>query len=126
MRTPEIPAKILAITKRLNELCGTQAMLYAAGMQLVTATSMAAARGTLNAVHIQAVILCRESWSAAERDSMIAELRATHPELTVLVRCPGCTDCDEAAGVPGQLNDETPIASLIAALTLPVNGRKPN
>ena len=126
MRTPETSAKVLAITKRLSELCGTQAMLYAAGMQLVTATSMTAARGMLNAVQIQAVILCRESWSVAERDNMISELHATHPELTVLVRCPGCTGCDEAVGVPGRLNDEVPIASLIATLALPVNGRKPN
>lgn len=101
-------------------------MLYAAGMQLVTATSMAAARVTLNALNVQAVILCRESWSAAERDSMISELRLMHPELAVLVRCPGCTGCVEATGIPGQLNDETPIASLIAALTLPDTGRKPN
>lgn len=126
MRSSRSPAKILAITKRLSELCGTQGMLYAAGMQLVTATNMVAARVTLNALNVQAVILCRESWSASERDSMILELRTMYPELTVLVRCPGCTGCDEATGMPGQLNDETPIASLIAALTLPVTGRKPN
>ena len=120
------PPTILAITKRLGDLCGTQAMLYAAGMQLVTATSMAAALGTLHAVNVHAVILCRESWTAAERDSMVVELRASHPELAILVRCPGCNGCNEGTGVPGKLNDETPIASLLAALTLPADGRKPN
>jgi hypothetical protein len=101
-------------------------MLYAAGMQLVTATTLAAARGTLQAVKVQAVILCRSSWSADEREAMLAELRSAYPEIAILVHCPGCTGCTEDAGVSGQLQDEIPIASLIAALTLPKSGSKPN
>jgi len=104
--------KILAITRRPGELCASQALLGSTGAQLVAATSMAAARVILRSVKVQAVLLCHGSWPAAERDAMLAELRATCPELTILVRCPGCTECAK----PGQLVDEAPIASLIAAL----------
>jgi hypothetical protein len=107
-------AKVLAVTRQLQELCGTQTILHSAGLQLVTATNMETARRVIKALGIQAVIVCRDSWSESERDKMVAELQTLYPELAVIVRCPGCTRCHEPADVLGRVLDQTPFTQLIA------------
>jgi hypothetical protein len=113
--------KVLAISKRLADLCGTQSLLYSAGLELVTTTNIRAARSTIHALGIRAVVVCRNSWSEAERESMISELQALRPELTVIMRCPGCTGCDEAASGAGCMLDQAPLTRLIAALNPPAS-----
>ena len=109
--------KVLAITKRTAELCGTQALLYGAGFELVAATNMAIARSVIKALRIKGVIVCLDSWSKEERDSIAADLAANHPEVTVVMRCPGCTGCEEAAKIPGTLSDTLPLTQLITSMS---------
>ena len=108
---------VLAITKRTAELCGTQPLLYEAGFALVTATSMDVARSVIKAIAVKAVIVCRGSWSEEERESIISELAADHPEVTIIVRCPGCTGCDEASHTPGTLSDTQVLTKLLSVKT---------
>lgn len=112
-------SKVLAITKRTADLCGTQALLYGAGFELVTATSMTAARSVIKAMRVKGVIVCYHSWSEQEREGIVAELASDHPDLTVIMRCLGCTGCDEAAHKPGTLCDTLPLTQLISAIALP-------
>jgi hypothetical protein len=107
--------KVLAITKRTAQLCGTQPLLYEAGFALMTATSMDIARSIIKAVAVKGVIVCRGSWSEQESASIVAELAADHPEITVILRCPGCTGCGEASHTPGTLSDISSLAVLISA-----------
>jgi len=109
--------KVLAITKRTAELCGTQALLYRAGFELVTATNIATARSLIRALRIKAVIICRHSWTDEERDTIVSDLMANHPEVAVILRCPGCTGCDEATDTPGTLSDTLPLTRLVGAIT---------
>lgn len=109
-------AKVLAITKRTAELCATQSLLYAAGLQLVTATNINAACSVINGMRVRAVIVCRNSWSEEERQSIVSQLAALCPELPVLMHCPGCTGCDEAAGRAGRLSDALPLTQLLSAI----------
>lgn len=109
-------SKILAITKRTADLCATQSLLYAAGFQLVTATSMPVARGIINGLRIKGVIVCACSWSEEERAQIATELSAMQPQITVVMHCPGCTGCDEARGCQGTLRDRMPILRLIETL----------
>ena len=109
---------VLAITKRTAELCGTQSLLYAAGLDLVTATNMMAARSVINAIRVRGVIVCRGSWSDDERDGIVSELATNYPEITVTIRCPGCTGCDEATHTPGSLSDTLPLEQLMAITLL--------
>jgi hypothetical protein len=108
--------RVLAITKRTAQLCGTQALLYGAGFELVTATSLAVARSLIGALRVKAVIVCLHSWTEEERESIAAELAAKHPEVSVVMRCPGCTGCDEANHTPGTLCDSLPLTQLITAM----------
>ncbi len=107
---------VLAITKRPAELCATQALLYGAGFDLVTATNMAAARSVVKGMAIEAVMVCKHSWASDERDRIVSELARLDSAIDVMIRCPGCTGCDEAAGKPGKLDDERPLVQLMAAV----------
>ncbi len=107
---------VLAITRRPAQLCATQALLYGAGFILVTATNLQAACSVIVAKQVTAVIVCMDSWSAEERDVIAFELHRLRPQLAVIMRCPGCTGCDEAAGIPGVMRDERPLLQLIAAV----------
>lgn len=111
--------KVLAITKRPAELCGTQALLYGQGFDLVTATNMAVARTVISAMRVKGVIVCRHSWSDEERENIVSELATNHPEVTVILRCPGCTGCDEKTHTPGTLCDTLPLKNLVKALASP-------
>jgi hypothetical protein len=119
---PEAPElnhpRVLAITKHTAVLCGTQSLLYGAGFDLVTATSMIAARSVIKAMQVRGVIVCLDSWSEQERDSIVAEI-ANYPEVVIIVRCPGCTGCDEATHTRGILSDSLPLTQLIVALAPP-------
>jgi DNA-binding NtrC family response regulator len=103
---------VLAITKRSAQLCGMQALLHASGIELVAAASMKSARRVIKDDAVKGVIVCLHSWSERERNDMAAELEANHPEVAVIVRCPGCSGCDEARQIPGTLCETQPIASL--------------
>lgn len=104
--------KVLAITKRTAHLCGTQAMLYGAGLELVTTTNPALARNLVRPLRIKGVIVCRHSWSDEERDAMVADF-STLADVAVTMRCPGCTGCDESADRPGALCDTVALTHLI-------------
>lgn len=109
--------KVLAITKRTADLCGTQSLLYMAGFDLVTATSIAAAQSVIKALRVKGVIVCRHSWSDQERDSIVADLADNYPEVEVVVRCPGCTGCDEATHTPGILSNTLALTQLMMAIS---------
>jgi hypothetical protein len=96
--------KVLAITKRSAQFCGTQSLLHASGIELVDAASMRSARRVIQQAEVKGVIVCLHSWSEREREAMVSEPAANYPELAVIVRCPGCSGCDEASGVRGTLS----------------------
>jgi hypothetical protein len=104
--------KVLAITKRTAQFCGTQSLLHASGIELVDAASMRSARRVIQQAAVKGVIVCLHSWSERERDAMVAELAVNHPEVTVIVRCPGCNGCDEETGTPGTLSETHGFTSL--------------
>ncbi len=108
---------VLAVTKRAASMCATQSMLCAAGLELITATNMTAARAAIRSLHIDAVIVCNHSWTAEERHKLAAELAVLRPELKFILRCPGCVDRDDAAGTPGRLTETLPLTRLIASIS---------
>ena len=112
--------KVLVLTKRLQDMCATQTLLYSAGFQMVTATNLDAARSVLRSVPVQAIIVCRWSWGKGERERILSELSGIRPEAALLVRCPGCTGCDDAAPGPGHLLDQVPLTELISVLSAPM------
>ena len=79
---------VLAITRRSAQFCGTQALLDASGLVLLAAKNMTEARSVLKAGAVKGVIVCMHSWSSQERESIAAELAASHPDVAVIVRCP--------------------------------------
>jgi hypothetical protein len=108
--------KVMAITKRTAELCATQALLYAAGFELVTATNLVSAHALVKAMNVRGVVVCLHSWTDAERDAIFAEIK----ELNLpIMKCQGCTGCDEACGKAGTLNSLIPLSSLIEQLGMP-------
>ncbi len=117
-------AFVLAITLRPAKLCATQDVLQEQGIHLLTVTSFAAGRLAIHRFGIEAVIVCHHSWSAEERDILARELAAVRPPVKFVMRCPGCIDCDEAAGVAGVLTDATQVDALISTVlpaSAPVN-----
>jgi hypothetical protein len=104
--------KVLAITKRAAQFCGTQSLLYASGIELVGTASMKSARRVIKDEAVKGVIVCLHSWSEQERDDMVSELETNHPGVSVIVRCPGCTGCDVASQRPGTLRETHHFASL--------------
>ncbi len=112
---PSVYPKVLAITRRTAQLCGTQSQLHMAGFELVTATSMAIAEVVLKSIAVRGVIVCKNSWSERERENIAAGVAALHPGMILIMRCLGCTGCDEAAGRAGIMNDSTPLIQLILA-----------
>jgi hypothetical protein len=107
----------LAITKRTADLCATQSVLYAAGMGLIAATNVAAAHSVLKSVQVQGVIVCKHSWTEQEREGILAQLAANYPNITAIVRCVGCTQCDVSSNRPGTLDDKLPLTQLIDSTT---------
>jgi DNA-binding NtrC family response regulator len=83
--------RVLAITKRTAELNSTQSLLYREGFELVTATSMTAARCVIKSVAVRGVFVCRDSWSEQERENIISEFAVDYPEVTIIMRCAKCT-----------------------------------
>jgi CheY-like chemotaxis protein len=104
--------KVLAMTKRDAEACGTQSLLRRAGFELVTATSMTLAQ---SARGVKGAIVCQGSWSEQEREDIVSELAAL---VNVIVRCPGCTGWVEPSQTPGTLSDTTFLTTLISAFML--------
>ncbi len=108
---------VLAVTKRAASMCATQSRMCAAGLELITATNLAAARAAIRSLHIDAVIVCHHSWTREERHKLAAELAVLRPEIKFILRCPGCVDRDDAAGTPGRLTETLPLTQLIAAIS---------
>jgi hypothetical protein len=104
--------KVLAITKRTAQLCGTQSLLHASGIELVGAPNMKSARRVIKDDAVKGVIVCLHSWSERERRDMVSELETDHPEVAVIVRCPGCSGYDEARCTPGTLREPHHFANL--------------
>ena len=104
--------KVLAITKRAAQFCGTQSLLYASGIELLGTASMKSARRVIKDDAVKGVIVCLHSWSEQERDGMVSELEANHPGVSVIVRCPGCSGCDETGQKAGTLSETHHFANL--------------
>jgi hypothetical protein len=107
---------MLAITKRAAQFCGTQALLYASGIELVAADNMRSARKVIKDQAVKGVIVCMHSWSEREREDIATELSASHSEFSVILRCPGCTGCDEAKNRPGTLSDSPEFERALTAV----------
>ncbi len=112
MRLP----KVLAVTRRPANLCAAKAMLNSAGFDVVTATNLETALTVGRAVPFDAAFVCYHSFTPAQREDIAAELNKANPQLAIIGRCPGCTDCDEAAGKIGKLEKADAISAMIAAL----------
>lgn len=80
---------------------------------------MAAARSVVTPLAVKGIIVCLHSWTEQERESIVSELAAKHPELPVIVRCPGCHGHDEASHTPGTLSDSQFLPELMSAITHP-------
>jgi len=104
--------KVLAITKRAAQFCGTKSLLYASGIELLGTASMKSARRVIKDDAVKGVIVCLHSWSKQERDGMVSELESNHPDVSVIVRCPGCSGCDEAGQKVGTLSETHHFANL--------------
>ncbi len=108
--------KVLAITRCHAELCAAQPWLEAAGLELITAGDMDAARTILENTRLKGIIVCMESWSEEEREAIAAELWMLNPAVSVILRCPGCSGCDAATHRAGTLRDSTRLTTFIAAV----------
>lgn len=113
-RQPSSMHKVLAVTRRTPEMCATKAKLNAAGLDVVTVTNLALAKSLGQKMHFKAAIICLDSFTPQERDELATELKKSNPDLEVVVRCPGCTGCDEAAGKIGVLSDTVHIEQILA------------
>ena len=108
--------KVLVITERYAEMCATQSLLNAAGLELITAIDMDSARAVIQGTRLKGLIICKESWSAEQRDGIAAELWELNPDVAAILRCPGCTDCDQANRCAGKLRDTIPLTKFIATI----------
>jgi hypothetical protein len=113
----QIP-KVLLVTKRTPELCATKAMLNMAGYDVAAVTNIETACAVGRGIRYRAAIVCLHSFTAAERDTLAADLTRSNPDIKVMARCPGCLGCDEGrANVMGTLpQDDDTIAGVIVAL----------
>jgi hypothetical protein len=77
---------------------------------------MSAALSVIKAMAIRNVIVCLHSWTEQERESIVTELATKHPEVPIIVRCPGCHGHEEATHRPGTLSDSQFLPKLISAI----------
>ena len=110
--------KAIVITKRLAAVCATKALLNSFGFDVATATTGQAVQAMTRAVPCQAAIVCFHSFTDSERDQIAAMLNSSNPKPAVVGRCPGCTGCDEDAGLIGNLPDDEWLGSVIMAMHL--------
>ncbi len=108
--------KVLAITKRMAEMCASQPFIYAAGCDLITATTLRAARVVMQNLPVKAVIICKHSWSEQEREEIASELECLRPKPSYVMRGPGCEDYDETVDRRGILRDTVPLSQLLATI----------
>lgn len=87
-------------------------MLHAAGFGMMTATNMTTARSVLNSTDISGVIVCKHLWSEQERDVIHSEVKQLRSDMPIM-RCPGCTGCEEENGIRGKLLHISPLVDLI-------------
>jgi len=117
--------KVLAITTRHAEICATQSLLNEASIQALTATNINAARAIIKSTRLRGIIICRESWSPEEHDNLSADLWMLNPDVAIILRCAGCTECDEMNRCTGMLRNTVPLATFIAAISPQVNSLAP-
>jgi hypothetical protein len=105
--------KVLAITERHAEICATQSLLNEAGIQALTATNMNAVRAIIKSTRLRGIIICKDSWSPEEHDNFAADLWMLNPQVAAILRCCGCTECDELTLSAGTLRNTIPLAKFI-------------
>ena len=111
---PVFPApKVIVVSKRLESVCATKALLNSYGFDVATVTTTEAAQAVARATPCRAAIVCYHSFSAAERDQIAATLTHADPKMAVVGRCPGCLGCDEQAGLIGNLPDDEWLSGVI-------------
>ncbi len=108
--------RVLAITTRHADICATQSLLNEAGIQALTATNMNAARAIIKSTRLRGIIICKDSWSPEEHDSLAADLWMLNPDVAIILRCSGCTECDEVNRCTGTLRKTIPLAKFIDAI----------
>lgn len=109
--------KVLAITTRHTEICATQSLLNAAGLKVITATNMNAARAIIRSTRLRGIIVCKESWSQEEHENFAADLWILNPDVAIILRCPGCTECDEVNRCAGTLRSAIPLSKFMATIS---------
>ncbi len=114
MQTAFTPPKVLVVTKRLKSMCATKALLNGYGFDVATVTNEGAAQAAARAVHFDACIVCFHSFTPRERDQIAATLRQAHDDTSVVLNCPGCQDCDQAAGRIGHLADTAWLSEILS------------
>ncbi|MFB3814093.1 MAG: hypothetical protein ACE14L_08265 [Terriglobales bacterium] len=108
--------KVLVVTKRRADMCAAKELLNGFGYDVATATNLEAAAAVGRSVRLDAAVVCRHSFDDAERDSITAALKTNCPELRIVYLCPGCTGCDENAGIIGRFTCERPLGPVADAL----------
>jgi hypothetical protein len=107
--------KVLGISKRRAELCANQALLHAAGLQLLTTDNLEAAYKLAESKAVGGAIICRDSWPDAEREAVVKALKGAQVPV---MNCPGCVGCDEVSGKAGWLDVVIPLSGLIERVQL--------
>ena len=74
---------------------------------------MNAARAIIKSTRLRGIIICKDSWSPEEHDSLAADLWMLNPEVAIILRCPGCTECDEVNRCTGTLQETIPLAKFL-------------
>lgn len=109
--------KVLVLTRRLAEACATKALLNGAGFEVLTATTLEMAKTLSRCLPLRAAVVCRHSFSDTEREHLLTELQACHPDIRIILACPGCTGCNEREGRSGTLDDVSHIQIITLGLT---------
>jgi hypothetical protein len=97
-------------------MCTTKALLNGAGFEVLTATTLEMAKTLGRCISFRAAVVCRHSFSDAEREHLSAELQGFHPDLQIVLACPGCTGCVEREGRIGTLEDISHIQIITSSL----------
>lgn len=108
--------QVLEISRRRAEFCANQPLLRGAGLQLLTTDNLEAACKLAESNVIRGLIVCKDSWSDAERQAIVNALKVAQVPV---MKCPGCVGYDEGIGKAGSLDVLIPLSSLIERVSLP-------
>ncbi len=98
--------KVLIVTRRMEELCATKALLNGYGFEVATVTNERAAKAAARAARYQGAVVCHHSFSHDERERIASGLRGVNPDLPVVLKCPGCEGYHEHPERIGALPEE--------------------